>query len=374
MITREIGEMIVKEASKVLKLNINIMNDKGIIIASGDPSRINYIHEGALKVVQTNLPVEITENNKKMLRGTLTGINLPIYFQDNIIGVIGITGDPEEIGNRGILVQMMTELMVKQAYMTSQSEWRQRTKDMIIEELLMENQNNERIDRRLSLLDLKMEAPFIICLIEIGDSSFSRSLLIKRIEEIIGEQNVIAGFININKLIIISTALTYDKVTFKLNEIVKEFKIQKIQMRLAYSTIVQNIQGIPNGYKECEIALEMSDSEHKIIPYVDVEAKALVNQIDSRFSKPFRDRILQKNLKSYVETLQVFFDCSLNIKDAAEKLYIHRNTLIYRLNKIKQESGYDPQNFHDAFAIQLAIWMNNKYEKEHLSVDKKSLT
>ncbi|MEZ2735525.1 helix-turn-helix domain-containing protein [Aneurinibacillus aneurinilyticus] len=50
-------------------------------------------------------------------------------------------------------------------------------------------------------------------------------------------------------------------------------------------------------------------------------------------------------------------ECYLHIRQAAEKLYIHRNTLIYRLKKIKQDTGYDPQISQDAVSLRLAVWI-----------------
>lgn len=360
MITKEIGEMIVKEASTVLDLNVNIMNDKGVIVASGDPSRLNLIHEGALEVLRTQKPLKITKDNKKGLKGTLAGTNLPITFQNEIIGVIGITGNPKEIGNRGELVQMLTNLFVNQAFIISQAEWRQRTKEMIIEDLLMENQNKERIDRRLSLLDIDFKPPFVVSVIEINDTPLSRTSLITIIDNVFEKKKVLTGFIHFNKLIIITNEVDYDDVTLYLSEIVKKFEKQKIDMRLSYSSAIKEIQLIPYGYYECDIAMEISQPHIKIVSYIDVEPKALVYQIDSKLTEQFCDRILQKNIKNHIETLQTFFDCNFNLKETADKLYVHRNTLIYRLKKIREESGYDPQNFQDAFAIQLAIWMYKK--------------
>ena len=81
MITREIGEIVVQETSKVMNLNVNIMNNQGIIIASGDPSRLNVIHEGALEVVKNQKTVYITHENIHSFRGAQPGVNLPIFFK-----------------------------------------------------------------------------------------------------------------------------------------------------------------------------------------------------------------------------------------------------------------------------------------------------
>ncbi|MEK3889562.1 CdaR family transcriptional regulator [Bacillus sp. FSL K6-3431] len=357
MITRDIAEMLVKETSTILHLNINIMNEKGVIIATGDPARLNFIHEGALEVIRSSKNVEITTKSKKLLRGTQPGLNLPIHFQDKIVGVIGITGDPEEIGDRGGLVKMMAELLIKQAYMATQTEWIQRTKDMIMEELLKDGPALDRINRWLGLLNLTIEGPFITALIERTDPSFSNHSLLNSIEEKMNSIDVLIGLVHVNKVLLIISSTSISKTERKLLSLFQELEKQKFHIRLAYSPQVDDIFGIAQGYRECELALTITDPIIKIVAYTDVEPKALVHQINPKLAEQFSERILYGSLNNYVDTLQAFFDNNLHIKNTAEKLYIHRNTLVYRLNKIQEISGYNPQNFKDAFALQMAIWL-----------------
>jgi len=63
-----------------------------------------------------------------------------------------------------------------------------------------------------------------------------------------------------------------------------------------------------------------------------------------------------------INTIEEFVNCGLNISNAAKKLYVHRNTLIYRLDKIYKETNFDIRNFKDAtvFAIAFLIWKENK--------------
>jgi len=368
MITREIAEMLVKETSKVMNLNINVMNDKGVIIATRNPSRLNSIHEGAIEVVASGKALEITVENQGNYRGTQLGINLPIYFHNEVVGVIGITGDPGIISDRGGLVKMMAELLVKQTYMASQSEWRQRTKEMIVEELLKDHPNRASIERWFGLLDLKPESPFTVSLIEMNDDAFSSHMVIENAREGIGAENMLAVFIDVNKLLLLLMNTAEESAVTKLAWLNKRFEKSSLDFRMAYSTTFDNLFQTNQGVRECEIALAVSRSEsgQKMISYVDIEPKALIYQIDPRLAEPFCERILQGDLINYLETLQAFFDANLNIKEAANKLFIHRNTLIYRLNKIKSECGFDPQNFKDAFALQMVIWLNKK-EHERLT-------
>jgi DNA-binding PucR family transcriptional regulator len=90
-----------------------------------------------------------------------------------------------------------------------------------------------------------------------------------------------------------------------------------------------------------------------------------VYSLDPKFKNEFLDSFKSKfNTfdSEIIFTIEEFVDCGLNISDAAKKLYIHRNTLIYRLDKIKKETGFDIRNFKEAtvFIIGFLIWKESK--------------
>lgn len=216
MLTREIAEAIVQETMTRLKRNINIMNESGIIIASGDASRLEQVHEGALEVIRTGKSLVITAENKEQWKGALSGINLPTELQNKIVGVIGITGEPREVEEFGGLVKMTTELILKQAHLVSQLEWKQRTIDIVIEELTKTEPRYDLINERLHLLQIQLRAPFNVCIIEIHERTIRNQTLIQKIEEMISENHPLIGFLSVNKLFILMSGLSDKKVQKKL--------------------------------------------------------------------------------------------------------------------------------------------------------------
>jgi carbohydrate diacid regulator len=91
-----IATKIVEVAQETIDYNINIMNAQGIIIASSTPARVDSFHEIAYKVI-TGPEDQIETYNTDNLLGTRTGINIAIKYQDQKVGVLGITGFPDEI-------------------------------------------------------------------------------------------------------------------------------------------------------------------------------------------------------------------------------------------------------------------------------------
>src|SRR5690554_6267148 len=111
-LTVKLAQEIVERTMNVLGKNINIMDYNGVIIGSGNKDRVNTYHEGAVKVLETRERFIVTEEKAKSLRGVKPGINLPIKFNDKIIGVVGITGKIDEVESYGEIVKNLVELML----------------------------------------------------------------------------------------------------------------------------------------------------------------------------------------------------------------------------------------------------------------------
>ncbi|MFP5114748.1 CdaR family transcriptional regulator [Bacillaceae bacterium C204] len=364
MLTREIAIDIVKETSMRLNRNINIMNEKGIIIASGDLSRIDDIHEGALEVIKKGRSLTIHPDKEGVWKGAQRGINLPIIFQDKIVGVIGITGNPDEMQELGGIVKMTTELMIKQQFIASQTEWLQRTREMIIEELLKVSPSNSHIERGLNLLEIKLQPPFVTFIIQMTERAISNNRLIHELEEITGKNRGLIGFININRILIAVSECIPSEVDRILEKVCRVLKKLKVKFRLTYSIPFQSLSKFCQSYTDCDLALQISDESEELISFAEIESKALIFKVDRAGAERFTNRIINQTLIKYTETLETFFNKNLNIQHTADELFIHRNTLIYRLNKIEEETGYDPKCFKDALTLQLAIWTSKKLKSE----------
>jgi len=121
-----IAKKIVSRTMKIIGHNINVMNGQGVILGSGDPKRMGSVHEGALLAIAQNRNVELSEEVASGLHGVKPGINLPLHYQGQIIGVIGITGDPAELTHYGELLKMTAEMIVEQANQQDKLQWENR--------------------------------------------------------------------------------------------------------------------------------------------------------------------------------------------------------------------------------------------------------
>lgn len=364
MLTQKIASEIVKETSLRLDRNVNIMNTEGIIIATMDKSRIGSIHKGAVEVLSTQKTLVI--HTGQNWEGAQPGVNLPIVFMNEIIGVIGITGDPKELGNIGDLVKMTTELMIRQEFMDSQTEWKQRTKETIIDQLMKKEPSMSILNQNLKLLGLQLSPPFTLVLIQLKEWPLPNRQLIEMIEDALGKNHGIVGFITVNRLLIKLTGIPEKDTAEKINAIYLLLKELAIEFQMAHSLVFEQLSQFSQAYEECEITLEISESETELASFAQIEAKSLIYQVDPIMAKRFTNRVLKNLDVNQIKTLEAFFINGLNIQKTADDLYLHRNTLIYRLNKIIEQTGYDPKNFKEALILQVAVWFYRKEEKNRL--------
>jgi carbohydrate diacid regulator len=104
---------IVTEISSILGQNVNLIDSTGEIIASTDPARVRTHHAGAARVVDEALPELVVESESEY-PGTRRGLNLPVYLDGEIQGVIGVTGDYQEVVKYGHVLQKMTEILLRE--------------------------------------------------------------------------------------------------------------------------------------------------------------------------------------------------------------------------------------------------------------------
>jgi len=364
MLTVDIANEIVSQTMTRLNRNINIMDETGTIIASGDFKRINQAHFGAIEVLRSGKPLIIRENDRMHWEGARPGINLPIQFQNESIGVIGITGEPEEIMEFGELVKMITEMIIQQAFLTKQLEWKQHITEVIFDELITTPSKNESISQRLHLVEVNLTPPYQVALIDLVLNQFKKSDLYSLLNEIFNRKQALIGFLGVNLLFIVSSSINETQFNEKLQKASRIFKANGISSRIGIGSQVIEQVHIKYSYEEAVSALKVGNKVQSFITYTEIEIQALLNQLNERAKRRFSKRVLKDLSEKLINTLEQFIIHNLNIGECAKNMYIHRNSLIYRIKQIKEKTGYDPQHFQDALTLQLAIWIRQMEDNE----------
>ena len=141
-------------------------------------------------------------------------------------------------------------------------------------------------------------------------------------------------------------------------------------IRIAYGTVINDIKEVSKSYKEAKLALDVGKiffADRKVIDYTTLVIGRLIYQLPIPLCKMFIREIFEgKSPDEFDEetltTINKFFENSLNVSETSRQLYIHRNTLVYRLDKLQKSTGLDLRVFEDAITFKIAL-MVVKYMK-----------
>lgn len=148
------------------------------------------------------------------------------------------------------------------------------------------------------------------------------------------------------------------------------------KVHIAYGTIVNSIKEVSRSYKEAKMALDVGKifySDRNVVAYSNLGIGRLIYQLPIPLCKMFIKEIFGgKSPDDFDEetlsTINKFFENSLNVSETSRQLFIHRNTLVYRLDKIQKNTGLDLRIFEDAITFKIAL-MVVKYMKYMETID-----
>lgn len=140
-----------------------------------------------------------------------------------------------------------------------------------------------------------------------------------------------------------------------------------MSVRVAYGTIVQELKDVSKSYKEAMMALDVSKIfyvEKKVISYGSLGIGRLIYQLPANLCRIFIDEIFGDSDpgefdEEIVSTVNKFFENNLNVSETSRQLFVHRNTLVYRIEKLEKSTGLDVRTFDDALTFKIAMMVYN---------------
>lgn len=396
VLTPELAQKIAFKTTAILGYNVNIMNDAGIIIGSGDTFRVKCFHEGAYEVVRAGVPMEITIEDSIKLEGVKPGVNLPITFNNKIVGVVGITGSPDEVRQYGQLLTMLVETMLSQYFLTEQGRLEERAKENFILDILRYDNTYSMdliVDRgkalginivlpRLAVAvtveELEqythLESHHVTAKMEISMQKLKDDIISSVQYALEQDKESILTFIKGNILLVLKVIDSDDPLALRSQKMAKLCKkIQDIlHLRKGLTTTIgigsyhEGIKGLRESYLQAVDALHVGKKlrgSGEIYQYNELGLGVMLNSLNKEHKESFIQYFeKQRNLseimdEAFLETLEGLFNNSFNISETARGLFLHRNTLLYRLEKINKTTGLNPLNFNDALNLKIYLML-----------------
>ena len=246
-------------------------------------------------------------------------------------------------------------------------------KDNFIKNLLLDNLLLVDIYNRAKKLHIDTEVRRVIFIIETKNEKHSsalhnvRSLLGNKAKDFVtavDEKNIII----VKEVDANDSYAELGRIAQNIYDILKNEGEEDIL--IAYGTVVNDIKEVSKSYKEAKLALDVGKiffSDRRVIAYSTLGIGRLIYQLPIPLCKMFIREIFEgKSPDDFDEetltTINKFFENNLNVSETSRQLYIHRNTLVYRLDKLQKSTGLDLRVFEDAITFKIAL-MVVKYMK-----------
>ncbi|NVD08610.1 XRE family transcriptional regulator [Vibrio sp. JPW-9-11-11] len=371
-----IARQIVERATKIIQYPVNVMDENGQIIGSSDASRLHKTHEGALLAIHDNRTVEITPSVARTLSGVKEGINLPILYLDSVIGVVGISGQPDQVRRYGELVKMTAELIVEQAALMAQIQWNKRHREELLLQLIQGTTLND--NQLLTIADklgLDLAQPRIAAAVKVIPKP-GEPLTLEQLQTLVHlleypERDNIVGIVSVsmNEIVVLKPVTLFEGAWSKseekkrakrlLNRITQE---TDFSVKIAMGEYFPGLAGLARSYETAKATLACnSDSKAAILFYQQHKLSVLISDLKQddwrreQLTHPL-DVLHQHDVKGVLlKTLKVFFAQDCDLAQTCAALHIHRNTLRYRLDKVEQVTGLTINKLDHKVQLYLAI-------------------
>lgn len=330
-LSREQAQEIVDKMMKDIPYNINIMNHEGIIIGSGNPSRVGTVHQGAVQALTSGKMVKIWKDGHYEKQGT----NEPIVINHKRVGVIGISGNPEEVSPFCRIVKTTVSLLIEQGIALKSLEDEANRKKAFLESLLSHaGAYSQRLQKEAA--------------------QYKIDLLLKTTALLVQNCKLDEEY---SKLLLLVPSFMIDEDT----------RLLLIQDKSSVDSFIERmVAGQPNiliatGRHEASIAASYAQAKSamNVRQALDL-SKKVVHYDEVKFLVKLSNACLHENgnivskledTADLLETLRVFINQDGSISNTSEQLNIHRNTLQYRLKRIKTITGKDPRNILELFEL-----------------------
>lgn len=244
-------------------------------------------------------------------------------------------------------------------------------KNNYIQNLLLDNMLSIDIYNRAKKLHIDTDARRIVFLIETKNEKDSTAMEI--VKGLFGSRaRDFITAVDEKSIILVKELEAYDdysnveQTAMMLRDMLNAEAMSNV--RIAYGTIVNEIRQVSRSYKEAKMALDVGKifyMERTIIAYNTLGIGRLIYQLPVPLCQMFMKEVFTSNVTpdeiddETLTTINKFFENSLNVSETARQLYIHRNTLVYRLEKLQKSTGLDIRVFDDAMTFKIAMMVVN---------------
>lgn len=329
----EIINEMAENLSILFKYNVNVIDKTGIIVGSGDSTKLGEFHQHAYSIIHDGVTeYKVFEADEE----TEPGINVPLYIKGKLIGVAEINGKPENTEMFSTVLKLSLESLIAQKILECKKKTVKNYEREVVLDVLYNLEAFEDIDKRLDVIGFeKMEFNLLV---KVDSEYTAAKKIFNGISYIKAEENEETYFI-----------LTSND----------EGDLRRVKEELIHNQIISIISEI--------VDFRILNDEFQIMKYIEKNTDELsiyltkdykINAFLETINYDNYDFYEAKNIMQHeylIETFKSYISNNLSLIHTSEKLFIHLNTLKYRLKRIEAMTGCSLHNVDDLVKIRLSI-------------------
>lgn len=361
MITNQVLQNTIEGIVGITNIKMGVFDNQCRMLAG------NLADDAAVVVEVANF-IEDSAENKIVKNHQLVKIN-----EDGELEYILVVDGASE---SDILVAKMAAYQIKGLLVAYKERF---DKDNFIKNLLLDNLLLVDIYNRAKKLHIDANAKRVVYIVETKHEKDSNALEIVRTLFSSRPKDFITAVDEKNIIIVkeVKSTETFDDLLKLAKTVLDMLNTEAMsKVRISIGTVINEIKEVSKSYKEAKMALDVGKifySEKNIIAYNNLGIGRLIYQLPMPLCKMFIKEIFDNKSpddldEEIVGTIAKFFENSLNVSETSRQLFIHRNTLVYRLDKLQKQTGLDIRVFEDAITLKIAM-MVVKYMKYMESLD-----
>lgn len=376
-ISRESAQTIIDEIGGIVKRQLNFMDDEGVIIAGSDKARIGQLHEGAQRMLREGLD-ELEVERGQRYTGSREGCNFSLVIDGDVVGVIGITGAPDDVRSYGQIVRRMTEILLRENRQAERQSRDAQIHQRFIDDWLLTGTDvgDERFRGRAAALGIDLDVRRRVVLFGARTAgALADEAEWQRTMEAVGRMveegmRCLGGAIcaSAGSAVVCLIPGEGGAAIGPLAEGVIRRARAEWGVQLVAGVSGAGTMDMRQAYREAGLALKSAGSEQGAVAFYDALTYALfLDEISGRSKRLFVRQLLgdmgEEEAREALALVETLYRQNGSIEKTAAIHHVHKNTLQYRLRTLAEKTGHDPRR-HDGIALYTMAILFERERKE----------